>query len=134
LAYVVPEELEGANLSRGIARIAVGDEVHGKYLKYYLSGTHAQSYWALAQQGATFNEVSIANVRELPVPVPPLPEQDKIANYLNRRTSQLDALTQKVREAIERLKEYRTALISAAVTGQIDVREATDSPVARKIS
>jgi len=49
-------------------------------------------------------------------------EQQAIADHLDRETARIDALIAKVQEAIERLKEYRTALISAAVTGKIDVR------------
>jgi type I restriction enzyme S subunit len=63
-------------------------------------------------------------VRNFPTPVPPLSEQSAIAAFLDRETAKIDALIAKVREVIERLKEYRTALISAAVTGKIDVREA----------
>ena len=55
--------------------------------------------------------------------LPPLPEQQAIAAYLYRETERIDALVAKVREAIDRLKELRVALISAAVTGRIDVRE-----------
>ena len=55
---------------------------------------------------------------------PPLPEQAAIAAYLNQETTKLDALVGKVEEAVERLQEYRTALITAAVTGKIDVRKA----------
>ncbi|MCY4452665.1 MAG: restriction endonuclease subunit S [Immundisolibacterales bacterium] len=51
-------------------------------------------------------------------------EQQEIADYLDRETGKIDALVAKVREAIERLKELRAALISAAVTGKIDVRGA----------
>ena len=54
---------------------------------------------------------------------PPSKEQHAIAAFLDRETAQIDALVAKIREAIERLKELRTALISAAVTGKIDVRE-----------
>ena len=43
--------------------------------------------------------------------------------FLDRETAKIDALVAKVRDAIDRLKELRTALISAAVTGKIDVRE-----------
>ena len=57
--------------------------------------------------------------------LPPLPEQRAIAAFLDRETAKIDALIAKVQEAIDRLKELRTALISAAVTGKIDVREAT---------
>ncbi len=58
----------------------------------------------------------------LPFAVPPVPEQQAIAAFLDRETAKIDALVAKVREAIDRLKELRTALISAAVTGKIDVR------------
>ncbi len=54
--------------------------------------------------------------------VPPIPEQVTIAAYLDKETLKLDALIKKVEEAVERLQEYRTALITAAVTGKIDVR------------
>ncbi|MDQ7778080.1 MAG: restriction endonuclease subunit S [Planctomycetota bacterium] len=53
---------------------------------------------------------------------PPRIEQDAIAEYLNQEASRIDALAAKVRESIATLREYRTALISAAVTGKIDVR------------
>ncbi len=54
--------------------------------------------------------------------LPPEPEQRAIAAFLDQETARIDALVAKVREAIERLKELRSALISAAVTGKIDVR------------
>jgi type I restriction enzyme S subunit len=49
-------------------------------------------------------------------------EQEAIVVFLERETAMIDALVAKILEAIDRLKEYRTALISAAVTGKIDVR------------
>jgi hypothetical protein len=56
--------------------------------------------------------------------------QRAIAAFLDRETTRLDALVAKVREAIERLREFRTALISAAVTGKIDVRESSNGTAA----
>jgi type I restriction enzyme S subunit len=63
-------------------------------------------------------------VRNERIPVPPLPEQTAIAAYLDQEAAKLDALVGKVEAAEERLQEYRTALIIAAVTGKIDVRKA----------
>jgi type I restriction enzyme S subunit len=57
------------------------------------------------------------------VPLPPLLEQRAIADYLDQETAKIDRMVEKVEAAIERLQEYRTALITAAVTGKIDVRE-----------
>ena len=58
------------------------------------------------------------------VPLPGVAEQCAIATFLDRETSKIDALIVRIRDAIDRLREFRTALISAAVTGKIDVREA----------
>ena len=55
--------------------------------------------------------------------LPPHPEQGAITAFLDQETARIDALAARVREAIDRLRELRTALISAAVTGRIDVRE-----------
>ena len=57
------------------------------------------------------------------VPVPPVAEQKTVVEFLDQETANIDELVATVREAIARLKELRTALISAAVTGKIDVRE-----------
>lgn len=58
----------------------------------------------------------------LRIAVPRLDEQSAIVNHLDRESAKLDALIAKIRDGIEKLKEYRTALITSAVTGKIDVR------------
>ncbi len=91
--------------------------------------TRGVSEWLLLQS-ATMDNVNTEILGAIPVPVPPLQEQQAIVHLLINQTSKLDALITKVHEAIEKLKEYRTALISAAVTGKIDVREAVSVPPA----
>jgi len=59
------------------------------------------------------------------LPMPPATEQSIIADYLHNETMKLDLIVAKVEEAVERLQEYRAALISSAITGKIDVRKAT---------
>jgi transcriptional regulator len=54
--------------------------------------------------------------------MPPRCEQERIASFLDTQTAHFSALSAKVQEAIDHLREFRTALISAAVTGKIDVR------------
>ena len=58
------------------------------------------------------------------VPLPPIPEQGQILEYVLDQASKFDTLTTEAQRAIDLLQERRTALISAAVTGQIDVRGA----------
>jgi len=61
-------------------------------------------------------------VGSLPAPTPPLNEQVSIANFLDRLTTRIDQLIEKTQVSIELLNEHRAALITAAVTGKIDVR------------
>ena len=75
-------------------------------------------------QSAAQPGLSVETIGSIAVPVALKDEQRAIAAFLDRETAKIDALEAKVREAIDRLKELRTALISAAVTGKIDVREA----------
>jgi type I restriction enzyme S subunit len=62
------------------------------------------------------------HVRSWIIPLPPLTEQAAIIRHLTAQAGRLDRLIERVRRAIRRLEEYRAALITAAVTGQIDVR------------
>jgi restriction endonuclease S subunit len=95
----------------------------GGFLQYF---TTSSSYWDWLRSNfiqATIQNVSAERYANLAIPVPGLTEQHAIVSCLDREKAKIDALVAKVREAIGRLKEFRTALISAAVTGKIDVRE-----------
>jgi type I restriction enzyme S subunit len=82
--------------------------------------TSVQLFWSFGTQ----QNIGMNVIENLPIPLPPLTEQQAIAAFLDRETAKIDALAAKVTTVIDRLKEYRTALISSVVTGKIDVREA----------
>jgi type I restriction enzyme S subunit len=73
--------------------------------------------------GSTHKTIYQPDAARLHVVVPPILEQIAIADYLRGETERLDGLVDKIEKVVERLQEYRTALITAAVTGKIDVRE-----------
>lgn len=82
-------------------------------------------YWQFinsSQIQATIQNVSAEKYANLFLPCPPLDEQNRIVAYINCETAKLDTLTAEAKRGIELLQERRTALISAAVTGKIDVR------------
>lgn len=66
--------------------------------------------------------LSLGEMNSLPIAVPPIAEQGVIVDVLRRRIDEIDALSAEVHRAVTLLRERRSALISAAVTGQIDVR------------
>jgi len=69
-------------------------------------------------------KISQGTIREFIIALPPLDEQAQILDFINTETAKFDTLTAEAQRAIALLQERRTALISAAVTGQIDVRNA----------
>ena len=89
---------------------------------FYWTLLSEQPYAGLGKIGTQLN-LNTDTIGGVWLPVPPVDEQRTIASYLKRETEKIDALLAKVHEAIDRLKELRTALIAAAVTGKIDVRE-----------
>jgi type I restriction enzyme, S subunit len=74
------------------------------------------------QKGAVLPGLNTTTISSLRVALPPVAEQRAILRTVQERCTPLDTLMSQVRSGIARLQEYRTALISAAVTGQIDVR------------
>ena len=74
--------------------------------------------------GSTFKRINVGQIKKFFIAVPPKSEQKDIAQYAQGVYDATASLIKRVREAIDILREFRTALISAAVTGKIDVREA----------
>lgn len=124
-AYVVPEELKGANLSRGVARIQPSDLISSEFLVWFFQTNAVEQYWGLNKQGSTFSEVSIETVRELSVVIPSDKEQLEICSYVQSISSKFKSLIDSAEMQNKLLIERRTALISAAVTGKIDLRDWT---------
>jgi len=93
--------------------------------EFLLRQLEAQYAWLRSEStggGSTKGALTCEQVRSIPVLVPPVAEQDAITRLLADAEARAVALRDKIEEAVERLREYRAALISAAVTGKIDVR------------
>jgi type I restriction enzyme S subunit len=111
-------------LLQRVAAIRPNGHLSRDYLFRILSSPMFVNYFTPEMTGVSVPHISPSQIGDFPIPVPPFPEQAAIAAYLDLETAKLDALEGKVCEAVERLQEYRTALITAAVTGKIDVRKA----------
>jgi len=90
---------------------------------YYVFNSALFEYQSGTFLTSTINQLTVGNLNDMTVPVPPAEDAVSIAAFLDRETARIDTLIAKVRDAIVRLRELRTTLISAAVTGKIDVRE-----------
>ncbi len=121
---IIPAWLDGANTTQNLARIAI-DETKASpfYVAALLQGPVGSRNVEFYSKGSVQAALNLGHVRRFWVTVPPLNEQTQIVEHINGHTAGLDALTAEATRAIDLLQERRTALISAAVTGKIDVRE-----------
>ncbi len=120
---VITERERGWLCGTGSLRMRIhnGDP---KYFSKIIGSASFRGLLELNAVGTTMLNLNPTIVGRMLVPVPPFREQRAIAEFLDRETAKIDALVAKIEQAIERLQEYRTALITAAVTGKIDVRQA----------
>jgi type I restriction enzyme, S subunit len=112
---VVPPELDGANLTQGTARIAPGSLVDRTYLLYYLRTSGAQHWISLQIKGATFREITLSRLRELPVQVPPMSLQCDFA----RRIAAVETLRTAHRASIAELDALFAVLQHRAFRGEM---------------
>lgn len=125
---VVPKCRPRLLLCDKVFRLHPNDESTDRhFLAYTMNSRVARSQIELALSGGSglANNIAQEAVKDLLLAQPRLSEQHIIADFLDRETARLDGLVAKIRDAIDGLKELRTALISAAVTGKIDVRGLT---------
>ncbi|MYG94936.1 MAG: restriction endonuclease subunit S [Acidimicrobiia bacterium] len=110
-----------AATNQGCRTLVPATTVNGCFAYYSLLAS--RSVLQSLGKGSTFMELTPTDLGGHQIPLPPQPEQRAIAKFLDKQTKRIDTLSSRVKTAIERLTEYRTALITATVTGKIDIRE-----------
>lgn len=127
-ACVVPDGVDLC-LGQRVVLIRPNTEVlNNRFCMYSLYGRVTDEYVSVRSQGSTVDHFNMSDIYNIPIPHPSLDEQRDIIKYIDDRRAKIDGLIKVVERGVERLKEYQTALISAAVTGRIDVREESRMP------
>ena len=97
------------------------------FLALALESDYVQEQIRRTWSAGTQPNISMADLEQLFIVAPSLVEQDQILAWLHQEAGSFGEISTKVRKAINLLREFRTALISAAVTGKIDVRADTET-------
>jgi type I restriction enzyme S subunit len=127
---VVPPEYADCNCHALIILSPIRSEVSGKWISWYLNSAHGNFALLSIQTGALHPHLNCGNVKGLSIPLPPVAEQNQITEHIELRVSEFDVMEGQIEGAIALLQERRAALISAAVTGKIDVRDLVDAEAA----
>lgn len=125
LRHTIPVAINACTiaLNQDMKALVTKPYLMAEYLAAFIRGNQQALLVEWRKEGATVESIEYELLANTPCLIPPLKEQQAIVVYLDRETARIDALVSRIREAIEKLREYSAALISAAVTGKIDVRE-----------
>jgi len=110
-----------SSCNQQINAIVCNSKMTPEFLTYVLRVV--RGYICRCGKFTTLPIINQEDTKALTITCPPLAEQHDIVSFLNHETDRTEALIGKIQISIEKLREYRTALISAAVTGKIDVRK-----------
>lgn len=120
---VIKRDFEGANCHALIIVSPKPGIYDGEFLGRVFRSYYGQHALSVIQTGALHPHLNCTHVREIVVPQPPIGEQNAIVDFVDEQEKKFASMIATIDGGTKRLHEYRTALISAAVTGQIDVRE-----------
>lgn len=123
MAALVPKKIQLCLSQRMMMFRCKKGMSHPDFLMWQLNGGPVYQQAEQDVLGSTSPHVNVATIRNLWLTLPQYEEQIQISQFINKAVGQLDSLQSKINSSIELLKEYRTALITAAVTGKIDVRQ-----------
>ena len=129
-ATVVTDEFAGSNCHALIIVAPTRKIVRGEWISWVLNSDYGFHTLFSIQTGALHPHLNCGNVKYVSIPLPPMNEQRRIEVHIADRVGEFDTLIAEAERAIDLLQERRTALISAAVTGKIDVRKLTEPEAA----
>ena len=120
ITAVVPPELDGANCA-SVMLVRGAPTFDSQWLAYAMNSPIGRAQVEVVQYGAAQEQFNISHAVDFWFAVPPLEEQRSIVEYIARETAKLDAVRAATERTIVLLKERRSVLSAAAVTGQLDV-------------
>lgn len=119
---IVPSTAEPGIINPRLIRLRTGYLVSPRYLVELMRSEIVFEQFAALSRGGTMDTINISTLSGIVVPIPPREEQPAIEDFVVAESSKIDDLVAEAESTITLLQERRTALISAAVTGKIDVR------------
>ncbi|WP_215751628.1 restriction endonuclease subunit S [Gluconobacter sp. P5E10] len=120
--FPVVEAMVPMCINQDLKGIQGNENINNKFLAWLLRGSARESLFRLDEAGHGTKALRMDAWNSMQLPVPPIHEQIEITSFLASKTNELDQLSSSAEEGIQLLKERRSTLIAAAVTGKIDVR------------
>lgn len=118
---IVGPEAQGGYINQHVALVRLFDSKNARFIAHSLQTKRCRDQFAISGNGGTKQGLSLTDVKEVSILLPSVEEQAQRTFLLDARWSKISGIYDKLHESVAHLREHRSALITAAVTGQIDV-------------
>lgn len=126
---IVPSGITPGVFDSDTIRVRVGPQVEARFLQRVLhDATYVRNQIFANRRGAILSGLNSSTIAEIWIAVPPKSEQLVVIGAIDRQTAAMDALVAEIGLQIEKLREYRQTLISAATTGRLDIHAEVELP------
>jgi type I restriction enzyme S subunit len=113
--HQVPDSLDGANLGRGVARIAPTSEIKNRYLYWALQSSYVSRQFRMHSKGSTYSEITLEQLGKLEIALPPSEEQRRIANILDTQERKIFLEN----DYLSELKDLKKGLMQDFLSGRV---------------
>ena len=130
VSALINEKLENTSFSYHVLRFQFYKNINKQYKKYLCNNNYVQNYFSSRAVGSIRKTLNRDDFKELNVLIPPLEEQELIADYLDKKVKEIDNIISKTQETIEEYKKYKQSVITEAVTKGLNLNvEMKDSGI-----
>ncbi len=125
---VVPTDFTGYNISREVAMIALTLPSLAPCLALFIGSPSIQDWMMRSTKGIAYTGINIETLKEMPIPLPPLAEQEQIVAEVERRLSVVSALEATVEANLKRAERLRQSILKEAFAGRLVAQDPNDEP------
>lgn len=124
----MPSIITNANINQAVALIRVNDSLIPLYLMYFLLSSESQKKIHSKKVETARPNISLGDLREFYIPLPPLPEQHKIVEEIERRFSVADEVEMVIETELKRAEQLRQSILKQAFSGKLVPQDHNDEP------
>lgn len=127
----VPQECKGFNISREVAMIALVEPRLGPVVSLFIGSNVIQNWLLQRIKGIAYVGINIETLKQTPVPLPPVAEQQRIVAEVERRLSVVEELEATVEASLKRAERLRQAIVKRAFEGRLAPQDPNDEPASK---
>ncbi|MCG8599789.1 MAG: restriction endonuclease subunit S, partial [Verrucomicrobiales bacterium] len=131
---VVPISMKGWNISREVAMAAVSPHIFSEYIALAIASYYSQNWLTGVLKGVAYTGINIADLKRLPVPIPPLDEQKEIVRDFYSRFRRVTGVFRSMKESHRDLETLTQSLLAKAFRGELVPQDPNDEPASELLA